>query len=117
MAQTIQEIGTYWFGNGKYQIAVNVLHKDVPVMGEVQDKKRPKLERFRKAYNLYYDLNNNGGWNYPTAVARFFNIPGFRSELKYGWRLSSTNTARVEAKMDQVIKEAMEEWEKVNSPC
>lgn len=121
MAQTISRPQTYWNGNGKFQIAADMLRQEIPVMGPVLDKKRPKLERYRKAVNAYYDLYNNSGWNRPQAIRGMFKVS---AKEMIGWiRAAEMSTpgdnytrrrafemvAKVEAIMDEVIKEALEE--------
>lgn len=95
---------TYWNNKGVYESLVKQLEKRIPVMGEC-DKRLPKLERLRKAINLYYALYNNGGCNYASAISRFFGIRC--SEFVKVFDCSHEPTEKkIEAKMDQLIMDA-----------
>ena len=48
---------SYWTGNGKYQREADILQKSVPDKGESFDT---RIELFRCASNIYYDMFNNG---------------------------------------------------------
>lgn len=52
---------TLWEGANAY--GIKKLEDEVPSQGKVLDKKRPKLEAFRKMSNAYYDHFNNGSIN------------------------------------------------------
>ena len=65
--------GTYWGDCGTHQILSEKLHKLVPSSGEVDNlEENPKLERYRKMVNAYYDLYNNGGTNTSRKTAYYF---------------------------------------------
>lgn len=51
---------SYWSSNGKYQQKADILNEMVPDMGESFDT---RIETFRLASNVYYDIHNNGGDN------------------------------------------------------
>ncbi|SFQ12148.1 hypothetical protein SAMN04488047_13715 [Tranquillimonas alkanivorans] len=63
----------YWNGSGRYQVAVDRLSALIPRYGDVKEK-GAKLERFRRAVNVYYDLNNNGLCNRFGEVRTVFKI-------------------------------------------
>ena len=55
-------IGSYWEGTGKHEKLSSKLDELLPTMGSIANhKQNPKLERYRKMNNAYYDLYNNGG--------------------------------------------------------
>ena len=57
-------MSNYWNNNGKYQKLGDKLMELIPDVNEVENPEdNPKLERFRKLVNAYYDLYNNGGLN------------------------------------------------------
>jgi hypothetical protein len=57
-------MNNYWNNNGKYQKLGDKLMELIPNVNEVENPEdNPKLERFRKLVNAYYDLYNNGGLN------------------------------------------------------
>lgn len=58
---------SYWEKKGKYQDKADILNKLVPDMGESTDT---RIETFRKASNVYYDIHNNGGDNLLEGGAR-----------------------------------------------
>lgn len=93
---------SYWSGKGKYEPTAEKLRALIPAMGEVPNhKQNPKLERFRKYSNAYYDLYNNGGYNRAAEIRR---ITGF------GPKYSFDRCAEMfEMKMDKVIEEAARE--------
>lgn len=102
---------TYWASNGKYQTAVDMLTSMLPADGEVPNKlQHPKLEKFRKAVNLYYDLYNNGLWNHTPADFRsvFSGLNPNAFKVKKG-----ANSHRavffklVEVLMDDIIEDAV----------
>lgn len=97
---------SYWGGNGKYQALANELNKLIPDQGAVRNTAKNKhLERFRKACNAYYDLNNNGGGNHPQAICRLF---GVRLGAHRDWSRGKYDYlpslyVKVEAAMDQIV--------------
>lgn len=74
---------TYWNNNGKYQALATALGKLIPISGPIANaRKNPKLEKFHKAQNCYYDLYNNGLCN---RKAEFRSVFGF-SASEYAHR-------------------------------
>jgi hypothetical protein len=66
-------IGNYWEGTGKHENLSSKLDELLPVMGSVDNPEQsPKLERYRKMNNAYYDLYNNGGGNPSSKTAYYF---------------------------------------------
>ena len=108
---------TYWAGNrvvggrnmsDMYKL-VNGL---IPFTGEC-DKSTPKLERLRKACNVYYNALNNGSY---AGFAQTFKVGG--KAYIAGWRYSFTGRAlthelealnTVETKLDALVMAAAEE--------
>lgn len=65
----------FWNNNSPLQPLVERLQALLPDQGPVADAKRnPKLEKFRKAVNCYYDLYNNGLCN---RASQFRTVFGF----------------------------------------
>ena len=97
---------SYWNNNGKYQHLAGELHKLVPAAGQVRNpEQNPALERFRLHANAYYDIFNNGGWNYAKSIYRWF--PGAMSLAKRDrW---DAIYAITEPRMDKVILAAARE--------
>lgn len=52
---------TYWTSEGKYQDLLDEATKQIPGMGECESR---YLEAIRVTQNWYWDVYNNGGWNY-----------------------------------------------------
>jgi hypothetical protein len=92
---------TYWNNSGKFQTLTNILTNEVPMYGEC-DTNLPKLERFRRALNAYYDLYNNGGYNRKEDV---------RNILRTSQRatVSSQGIQALEERMDKIVVEAFGE--------
>tara|TARA_R100001082_G_scaffold93003_1_gene59733 strand:- start:214 stop:555 length:342 start_codon:yes stop_codon:yes gene_type:complete len=68
-----KSIGNYWNDTGTYEELGKKLDKLIPVGGSVENpKENPKLERYRKMCNAYYDLFCNGGGNSCRRTAYFF---------------------------------------------
>ena len=66
-------MSNYWNSNGKYQELGDKLMELIPSIDEVENAEdNPKLERFRKLVNAYYDLYNNGGTNTGRKTAYYF---------------------------------------------
>jgi hypothetical protein len=97
---------TYWAGNGKYQAQADALRALVPTFGPVENaKKRPALERYRKATNCYYDLYNNGLGNRAGQFASVFKIRS--TDYKYArCEYNRQLYAVTETTMDAIIVEA-----------
>lgn len=72
----------YWNGTGLFQSLADKVREFVPAMGNVE-KGNPKLERFRKAMNAYYDIYNNGGCNRASSIRHYFKVSmsHFRSSM------------------------------------
>jgi hypothetical protein len=102
---------TYWCERGKNQNLYNKLIKLIPFQGEVENpEKNKKLEKLRKASNLYHDLYNNGGWNY--SGSDFSMVFGFSVKRKFNSSLKSEFeqiVAKIEEKMDRIIEDAAKE--------
>lgn len=66
-------MSNYWNSNGKYQELGDKLMELIPDIDEVENPEdNPKLERFRKLVNAYYDLYNNGGGNENRRASYYF---------------------------------------------
>jgi hypothetical protein len=66
---------SFWNNNTDLQTQVQQLQDLVPCEGEVVDKrKNRKLEKFRKASNVYYDLFNNGLGNRASELRPIFGL-------------------------------------------
>lgn len=87
--------GSYWAGRGKFQSLCNELHKRIPRFGGVVS---PKLEKFRKASNCYYDLYNNGLGNRAAEFRKVFGFAGTKATAE-----------AVERKMDSITLAAADE--------
>ena len=109
---------TYWNNKGLLQSLSTELGMLVPTEGECRAD-RPKLERFREASNLYYDLYNNGGCNYGREIGSLFG-PGLRAfnesrgapgTQRYADDIKTANEfiKHVDRKMDKIILEAYHE--------
>ena len=63
---------SYWCGNGRHECYASELAKLIPASGRVKNpRKNRHLEHYRVGCNAYYDLYNNGGWNYPSQLYRY----------------------------------------------
>ena len=101
---------SYWNHKGKHQGLATALERLIPFEGEVKDhRKNPKLERFRKASNAYYDIFNNGGINRPQAIRSYFGVR--MSEFRRWDRRIDFDSifALTEPAMDKIVLEAAEE--------
>jgi len=94
---------TYWNNNGKHQYSINALISIVPAEGECP-KHRPKLERFRRAWNAYYDLYNNGGCNRKYDIRNILKT----SSTAFNNRFDEVSE-EIEAKMDKIVLDAFSE--------
>ena len=97
---------SYWCNKGQYKDLADELNKLIPSSVEVKKPKSPKLERFRKVQNAYYDLFNNGGGNRRQAVSRYFGV--YAHETRYYMNHDSI-CRRTEPVIDQAILEAAKE--------
>lgn len=96
----------YWDGAGKYHQYVGDLEKLIPVMGLIPDpKNNPKLELFRRASNVYYDVYNNGLGN---RGRDFYPVFRFRSSdyRLRDYEFQSHFYDVLEEAMDKIILEA-----------
>lgn len=102
---------TYWSNKGRYQELASALQTMIPSSGEVLGHKgNPKLERFRKASNCYYDLYNNGLCNRAAEFRQVFGIASskHRHPTRRGWFTEELYRS-VEGQMDKIILEAAAE--------
>lgn len=96
---------SYWGNTGKYQHAYERLQKLIPVEGQVANPAQNKsLEKLRKAANCYYDLFNNGLCNRAQEFRAVFGFGG-----RYIADTGFNDTARLDAKMDEIILQAAAE--------
>jgi len=65
---------TYWCSKGRHQDKIVILEELIPTSGECSDN-TPALEALRVAINLYHDVYNNGGWNFPAQIRDQFDLP------------------------------------------
>ena len=98
--------GTYWGEDGTYQDLSVKLHELVPSSGTVDyPEQNPKLERFRKMSNAYYDLYNNGGTNTGRETAYYFpRTVTYAKQMRWDRCYEIT-----EPKMDRAILQAAKE--------
>ena len=98
--------GTYWGEDGTYQDLSEQLHDLVPSSGSVDcPEQNPKLEKFRKMSNAYYDLYNNGGTNTGRKTAYYFpRTVTYAKQMRWNRCYEIT-----EPKMDRAILQAAKE--------
>jgi len=66
-------VNNYWEGTGKYEKLSSELDALLPVKGSVdKPEQNPKLEKYRKMNNAYYDLYANGGGNSSRKTSYYF---------------------------------------------
>lgn len=103
---------TYWAKNGRYQPTANALAKLIPASGECPNSrgKNKMLDRFRRAVNCYYDLNNNGLINRKDEFRPLFgfSLRDFKINGRYNFE-AIERSGVVEAKMDEFILAAAKE--------
>lgn len=64
---------TFWNKDHELSELGSKLEELIPFQGKVEKYwKYPKLERFRKMVNAYYDIMNNGGGNRMRSISKFF---------------------------------------------
>ncbi len=107
---------SYWNGKGTHKELADALRKLIPMSGPVPNaRKNPKLEKYRKACNVYYDLFNNGLCN---RAAEFRHVFGFSPKHLYTrWQNGHLRiqfqdeemNARMNATLDLIILAAAEE--------
>lgn len=94
---TVNDIKSYWGGNGKHQAKADLLQKLIPTSGAVTP---PALDSFRRAGNAYYDLYNNGLCNRADEFRQVFGFGG-----------TTADAARIEARTDALVLAAWDEQE------
>ena len=100
---------TYWNHNGRYEVAYQLLWQQVPISGSVENPRRnPRLERFRKACNCYYDLYNNGLCNRAGQFAKIFGVASSRYG-SYADGFVPQLYHNVEQRMDEIVAAAAAE--------
>ena len=66
-------MNNYFDSTGKYEVLANKLAELIPPEGSIKNpKQNPKLEKYRRMTNAYYDLYNNGGGNPCRKTAYYF---------------------------------------------
>lgn len=100
---------SYWHSSGTHQDKADKLQKLIPMSGSVSDpKKNPKLERFRKAVNVYYDIFNNGGINKSRYVKPYFGV--VLSDFGGTYNVDYERIApHLDKAMDKIVLEAYDE--------
>jgi hypothetical protein len=102
-------IKCYWTNEGKFQKLSEKLQERVPAIGKVEGKGNRRLEKFRRAANVYYDVFNNGLCN---RGSEFKPIFGFSARDNWGrmggyYDFDWDEAARLMAPvMDKIILEA-----------
>ena len=92
---------SFWDNNHRLSPLYEKICSLFPVMGEVdQPRKNPKLERFRKMANAYYDLFNNGGGNRGREIGAYFG-PGVLPCAR------ARNWDEAKRIMDPIVEEAL----------
>jgi hypothetical protein len=109
----MEKTDNYWAGNGRFQALQNALWELIPPCGEVAEHRRnPKLEKFRRAAKVYYDMFNNGLCN---RAREFKPIFGFaagkyrRPEYRYSIYDFDRIVGPMDEVMDRIILEAAAE--------
>jgi hypothetical protein len=105
---------SYWDSTGKFQKQANILQTLLPDSGQCPNvTQNEALDLFRRACNCYYDLYNNGLINKAQQFAAIFRIAGVPSEIRSRRGLSDMLSAEtmmaIEARMDQIITDAVME--------
>lgn len=107
---------TYWDQNGKHQDKSDILEKFIPNTGKCKgfSGSNKKLDKLRRATNVYYDLYNNGLFNRAREFKGVYDFAaqdvlahlkhiGFNNWENYGWG------DRIEESMDSIIMDAWDE--------
>lgn len=99
---------TYWENNGRFQALADKLQKLIPASGPCADAKTKNkhLERFRRAVNCYYDLNNNGLCN---RAAEFRAVFGWGCVKKYRY-LDSGHMNFEAIEKDGIVEKDMDKF-------
>lgn len=103
---------TYWNSNGTHQELIKKLYSMIPVTGTVYDaKKNVRLEKFRKAMNVYYDVYNNGLGNRASMFKGCFGFASGQYKYPYGYGRAFDQQLynRMEAEMDNIVYLAAQE--------
>ena len=102
----------YWARSGTYQITEEKLWSLIPTYGPVTEKGK-RLEKFRRATQVYRDLYNNGLWNRFAEVRTVLGITPKHFGVHYRDRSGGLRVpaflAAVERRMDQLVLDAAEE--------
>lgn len=104
---------TLW--NGRREWDVNALNALVPATGEVKGKENAALEAYRKFSNVYYEIFNNGCFNWQNYGATYralakahgltpYCVSTIRARLNYGGDLLELETLG-----DKIIDAALNE--------
>lgn len=94
--------GTYWAHEGRYQNTAQALEKLIPDSGAVSAPRSHRLEKLRRAINVYYDLYNNGLCNRADEFRRVTGIPSTR--FRQGrWDYAPELYTALEEFMDRTI--------------
>jgi len=99
----------FWNNNSPLQPLAERVQALLPSEGPVEDvRANPKLEKFRKAVNCYYDLFNNGLGNRAEQFRQVFGFGAFA--YRRGNRFEKAMLLRLEAEMTRIlIAAAMEQ--------
>jgi hypothetical protein len=102
---------TYWSHNGTFETAGKQLQALIPEEGSVdRPRKNPKLEKFRKASNAYYDLYNNGLGNRTQDFRTVFGIASSQHKCKRrAFSFTPSLYRMTEEVMDLIVIAAAEE--------
>jgi len=102
---------TYWNHNGTFETTGKQLEALIPTEGSVdRPRKNPKLEKFRKASNAYYDLYNNGLGNRTQDFRTVFGIASSQHKCKRrAFSFTPSLYRMTEEVMDLIIIAAAEE--------
>jgi len=107
MEDSKTKVVSSWGVNKKLQKVYNKVRKNIPLVGEVDNKKEnPKLEKLRKAENYAYDLFNNGLANYRSEFLRFYKIPS-HSIPRHGSNWSSYVWDELEQEVEPVLSQVL----------
>jgi hypothetical protein len=113
MNATTETTPRYWNRNGRHEAAAEALQKLIPASGPVLNPRaNPKLERYRKAVNAYYDLYNNGLCNRAASFSRVFciTVSEYRfKRLRGGWYIDPALYDNAELRMDAIVCDAARE--------
>lgn len=82
---------------GNLEQKVNELNRLIPLTGSVDNpKENPKLEKFRKAQNVVYDVFNNGLCNRARQVKGVFGVSAYDIGHGRDWNTGGFNFAIAE---------------------